>query len=222
MIQRPREHADHRAASRIAARYRSRSDPPAASRSLRAPVREADDAIEQSLGALEVVRGHHDDGAGARRAWRRSIKSDVDWSSRPVNGSSSSTSRGSWSSARSSASRWRSPRENPAARSFARAVRRAAASAFATRAAGSAMPYKPGEERQVLGGREIAVEKQIVAEHADPGSQRVANLAREFAAVPDLAGAWPGERRQNSEQRGLPCPVRPEEADDLTGPRRTA
>ena len=44
-----------------------------------------------------------------------------------------------------------------------------------------------GEERQVLGGREVAVEKEIVAEHANPGSQRVTNFTREFAAVPDLA-----------------------------------
>ena len=100
--------SDQRAVARAQARRRAGSsdDQPA--------VANQRDARDQAVGEIEIVRREHARSRRPRRAARsRSATTPTARSSRPVNGSSSSTSRGWCSSARSSASRCRMPRENP-------------------------------------------------------------------------------------------------------------
>ena len=66
-------------------------------------------------------------------------------SSSPVNGSSSKTSRGVCSSARSSASRCLIPRENPSTTSSARSLSAAVSSAASTLASTLSSPYIPAK-----------------------------------------------------------------------------
>ena len=202
---------------RARARYRSRSVPPAPAIARALPWLKADRAIDDAVGALEIVRRHHDD----RARWREAIaaaptSSADDSSSRPVNGSSSSTSRGACTSARSSASRWRKPAREPGhaiVRAIGQARRR---QRLVDARLDGRHAVQPSEELQVFARREVAVEKQIVAEHADPAAQRVARVTGRAPAVAHVPARRPHERREHAEQRRLAGAVRTEQADDFS------
>src|SRR5262245_9606054 len=76
---------------------------------------------------------------------------------------------------------------------------------------------QPTEELEILASREIAVEKQVVPEHADLSPKFVAPLVRRTAAVANVAKRGTHERGENTEQRGLPCAVRAQQPEDLAG-----
>ena len=194
MSQAAREDAHRRAASAERARGSARAAcRPRPAIAARRALGEADRAIDEAVRALEVVRGHHDDRARAREARAAApTSSAADSSSRPVNGSSSSTSRGSCRSARSSASRWRSPRENPR-HAIVRAIGQARRRERLVDARLDGRRRRTGVRRtEVLARREIAVEKQVVAEHADAPAQGVAGLASRRARRSAPPRPWAG------------------------------
>jgi hypothetical protein len=71
-----------------------------------------------------------------------------------------------------------------------------------------------GKELQVLAGGELGIQEEIVPEHADSRAQGGA-LRVGHGAVADAPRRRAKERRQDGEQRGLPCSVRAEDAVDL-------
>ena len=114
---------------------------------------------------------------------------------------------GSCRSARSSASRCRSRARSRATRS-SRALREPRAEgARLTRRARSADAVEPPEELEVLARREVAVEIQIVAEHADAAAQRVAPLGRRPVAVAHFARRT-GARASTARRAASTCPRR--------------
>src|SRR5579864_918866 len=133
---------DHSPALRIAARYRSRSVPPASGRDPARPSRRYQarlmtrSALSKSCVAITTMA------PASRTAVKRAARATQEESSRPVKGSSRRIRRGPWRIARSRASRCRMPREKLDTRSSARSSRRAAASAACARAATSSRPYR--------------------------------------------------------------------------------
>ena len=107
----------------------------------------------------------------SRRPDSRCCSATVAASSRPVNGSSSSTSRGSCSSARSSARRWRMPREKPGTGSSRRSRQAGALERRVDATLEARHAVHPAEEPQVLRCRELRIEVEIVAEQADARAQ---------------------------------------------------
>ena len=138
----------------------------------------------------------------------------ADASSRPVNGSSSSTRRGSWISARSSATRCRMPREKLATGSSARSAETRARERRSAAACACGCAVEAGEEREVLARGQLGIEKEVVAEDADAAAQRRAGGAAPMAAVANVAGARPQQRGQDREQRGLAGAVGSEQAEN--------
>ena len=108
----------------------------------------------------------------AFKPWRRATSAAADASSRPVNGSSSSTRPGWWISARSRATRWRIPRENVDTGSSARSARPARSSAARGGAAAVGDVVQAGKEGQVLARGQFGIEEEIVPEDADARPQR--------------------------------------------------
>ena len=71
------------------------------------------------------------------------------------------------------------PREKVTDRIVAAVVRGWPGGARAsTSGADVAQPVQPREEQQVLGGRELGIDEQVVGEEADPAAQRRAAVAR--------------------------------------------
>jgi len=74
---------------------------------------------------------------------------------------------------------------------------------------------QPSKELEVLASAQVTVEIQVVAEHADPSAESLAEFARQMAAVPDFARARPHQRRQDGQKRRLARAVRTEQSDNV-------
>ncbi len=72
-----------------------------------------------------------------------------------------------------------------------------------------------GEKPEILAGREIGVQKKIVAKHADSAAELFTDVARKAPAVPDFSRGGPGQRGENPEQGRFARAIRPEETHDL-------
>ena len=129
-----------------------------------------------------------------------------------MNGSSSSTSRGSCSSARSSARRWRIPREKPehgivAPGRQARALERGVDPALDVRHAVHA-----AEETQVLCRRELRIEVEVVAEQADARAERARRPEARVLAVADRPDDGTSSVEAMERRVDLPAPLGPSSA----------
>ena len=76
---------------------------------------------------------------------------------------------------------------------------------------------QPREELEVLARGQLRIEIQVVAEQAEAGPEPRARRAGVERAVVHLPRRRREQRRQNRQQRRLPCPVRPEQAEDRAG-----
>ena len=134
--------------------------------------------------------------------------------SRPLDGSSSTSSRGLVSSAAARPSRWRMPREKPRTRSSATSASPTSLEYLVdTRRAGVAAA-KGGKRGEVPPGGQGRVEPRAVHEPGDAvrRGQRASDRRPQdlqAAAVGD------GQAQQEAEQRGLPGAVRADHAVDL-------
>ena len=99
--------------------------------------------------------------------------------SRFARGSSSSSSGGSCSTARQTATRCSSPRQSVRTGSSARPARRIRSSSSSTRALGDAVQARV--EAQVLARRQVAVQQRLVREQADASAHRPLALGQRLA-----------------------------------------
>ena len=183
---------DERAVARAQARARRLR------RTTQAAVAHQRDARDQAVGEIEIVRREQDDRAAGGEPRSRSATTPTARSSRPVNGSSNSTSRGPCSSARSSASRWRMPRENPPTASSPRSARPARVERRVDQRA-RVEAVELGEERQVLPRRQLGIQVQLVREQADAGAA-ARRRARRAGLVADS-----GPRRSTARPASRAC-----------------
>ena len=161
-----------------------------------------------------------------RRAPRRAVAASSARSrsaaaaSSAVNGSSSSRTRGPWSSARAIAARWARPRLSRRGDSSARAARPAASRAARAARGGPRQPVEPGGEGEVLRQGEVVVEQRLVGDEPD---RRAGRRGRGPAAGPaedaDFAGLGPHQSREQAEQRGLSGAVGPGDHHRLARPQ---
>ena len=160
----------------------------------------------------------------ARSSCRKRRSERVVITSRPLVGSSSSTLRGSCTSARAIAVLVRCPCENPSTR---RSMKSCMPSA-ATRRVDPRRDARLGDAVQapeildVLARREPLVEAAGVRQHAEPAAH-VARLRGRIDAVDQhAAGVRLHERVEHAQRRGLAGAVRAEQAGDLAVARREA
>jgi hypothetical protein len=72
------------------------------------------------------------------------------------------------------------------------------------------------KELQIFQGCQFGIQKQIVTEDADRTTQRDALSGGLMTTVEDSSAARPQERGQHRQERGLSCPVRPQQANDAS------
>ena len=150
--------------------------------------------------------------------FRRSVTIPTARSSSPVNGSSSSTRRGSCSSARSSARRCRIPRENPTRR---RRPGRTDRRTGARRRRGRRRRHRTAGQKTPGSGAPTARDRGGArAREADPAAKRRPVAAGPALAVAHLPAARRHERGHHPDQRRLAGAVGSEQSDDLAAARR--
>ena len=157
--------------------------------------------------------------------WRRRSRSSArsrsaEAASSAVNGSSSRSSRGAWSSARAMAARCSRPAAQPRGR-----VRRSGreTGGLQRRARGGGRlghAVQPRGEGQVLRQGEVVVQERMVGEEPD-GPAGVGGVPGERAAEhPDVAGGGPHQPGQHAEQGALARAVRARHGEDLARRQR--
>ncbi len=134
--------------------------------------------------------------------------------SRPLTGSSRTTTGGSPSSAAAMPSRWPMPRENLPTRWPATASRPTRPSTSSTRARRDAVA--DGEPAQVVAGGAARVQRPRVQQRADL-AQRGGGVGVAAPVDRHAAGAGPVEAEDHPHGRGLAGAVRAEEAGDPAG-----
>ena len=157
------------------------------------------------------MRGH-DDGAAARCASAISVCSTaMARSSSAVNGSSNSSTSGSCMKARATARRCRMPRENSRTRPSRTRSSPVRSSHSMRRFARVVKAVELREQHQIFGGGQFVVERNSVAQHADPpprGSSRTRRRRYSNAAL-RWASTSPAMIRSSVV---LPAPLRPSSA----------
>ena len=81
----------------------------------------------------------------------------------------------------------------------------------------SIQAVQPREELEVLSGRQLGVQLEVVGEKANLCPERCAGLTRRLIPVTHLTCRRLGQRRQQPEQGRLAGTVRSEQPDDLPG-----
>ena len=176
------------------------------------------------LGRLvHVVRRQDQGGArGCAAARRRSQTACRAWGSRPVVGSSSSTSRGWLMRARAICRRRRIPPESASTASSRAVVQRQQRQQLdrARRAASRPRDVEvAGVDQQVLAHGELEVQRRLLGHHAQAPLERARLVARVEAQHPQLAGVARRQAREHPHGRGLAGAVRAEEAEALARAR---
>ena len=181
------------------------------------PARDHDDRVAERRDLLhDVAREQHAAALGPQPADDFAHRRVLITSS-PLVGSSSSTLRGSWTSARASATLVRSPCEKPPRAAIGdRRPCRAVSSSSRVRCASApaGQPLQLAVVVDVLARRQSRIEARDVGQHAQPRLRPLRIAPRHRRRPPRSARVRPHQRVEHPQRRRLAGAVRSEQAGD--------